>query len=83
MTRSQALRLAEKHQRPIVVPNEWGRFDYALPSGITAHADTKDEALADLAARGFTGYFLVRPEYLTPCVLPSPETHHQQERRAA
>ena len=69
MNRPQALRLAAKHGQPIVVANDWGRFDYALPGGITAHADTKDEVETDLTQRGFDSYLLVKPEYLTPCAL--------------
>jgi hypothetical protein len=78
MTRTQALELANKGNLPVVVPNEWGRFDYALPGGITACRDQKIEVLTDLAERGYDSYLIVQPEtlchytvYDTPLMVPA------------
>ena len=69
MTRQQALRLSEKHGQPIVVPNSWGRFDYAFPGGVTSHADTNAEVEIVLMSRGCSRYFLVKPECLASCTI--------------
>ncbi|CAB4139302.1 hypothetical protein UFOVP349_27 [uncultured Caudovirales phage] len=60
MTRHIALRTASREGCPVVVPSGWGRFDYALPGGITASADTLAETEADIRDRGYTQYLLVK-----------------------
>lgn len=53
MSRIDAINLARAAGQPVIVPSAWGRFDYAMPDGSTASADTLREAMEDLAARGF------------------------------
>lgn len=60
MSRQDALRTAMREGCPVVVPSGWGRFDYALPGGITASADTLAETEADIRDRGYTQYLLVK-----------------------
>ena len=62
MSCTQARELAFQRGIPVVVPNEWGRFDYACPGGLTAHQDTLTEVRWDLAQHGFNSYLIIEPE---------------------
>lgn len=69
MSCTQAREMAFNRGIPVVVPNEWGRFDYAFPGGNTAHQDTLTEVLWDLAQRGFESYLAIQPETVVELTL--------------
>ncbi len=84
MTRAVALELAATRRLPVIVPNEWGRFDYALPGGITAHKDTLCEVKMDLINRRFASYLIVLPERLSfHTVDGNPQSDGHREKVAA
>ena len=61
MSRSAATLLAASLDVPVVVVNEWGRFDVALPSGLTEFAETLYGVNLRLHACGWATFTLVLP----------------------
>lgn len=58
LTRSAALELAKARNMPVVVPNEWLRWDVAYPSGVTRNYDEWCDYIGALECAGFNDYLV-------------------------
>ena len=58
LTRTAALELAKTYDMPVVVPNEWLRYDVAYPSGVTRNFDAWCDYIRALYCTGADNYLV-------------------------